>query len=523
METEDESLGNPLLEEKQRHVIWTGFAKYLLVQECLEMVALRGLMTILGIFLLESLNLSVASATEVVHLFFMGTLFSSIIGTLISDGYMGKYRAIFLFSVFEFGGYIMLVIIATVQADKWLSLELRQSLTYVALSLVAVGFGGLRPCTATFGGDQVMRSVRSKTPGDYPEDIITEQQKLASQQYFSAYYASMTVGTLISAVAFPLVRVQGNGSYFYVFLLPACSMPLGTFSFWLGTKEYHFEPMDEVPLLRDDQQEHEYASPENVDDADRKSLPAGKGSYKWEEWRVLLSALIVISPTVFFTSLHYQISSTWVFQAREMDGHIAWLGGLEIPPDEIGAIKPIFVVLIIPVLNGMVYPFVEKHLGAVTNLRKMVVAMFLATLSFSLTGGLELLIENELQEKQVSGIDSLAYADISRLWQIPQYVAISIAEVMMLIPALEWSYHEAPKSMKTVVNAVHNMYQAIGNIVIILIVAFIGQKVAKSTQDFVFVGLGTFGTILMVIFSYSYVSRESRALQTHRKQKEDSV
>ncbi|KAL2620278.1 hypothetical protein R1flu_000483 [Riccia fluitans] len=528
MESKDGDLVRPLLEEKQRHVIWAGFAKYLLVQECLEMIALRGLMTILGIFLLESLKLSQDSATEVVHVFFMGTLFSSIIGTLMSDGYMGKYRAVFLFSFCEFCGYIMLLVIASVQVDSWLSLEVRQNLTYVALSLVAVGFGGLRPCTATFGGDQAMRSVRMKIPGDYPGDVVTEQQKIASRQYFSVYYATMTVATVISAVIYPLVRVQGHGNYFYVFLLPACSMPLGTFSFWLGTKDYHFDPTVEVPDIRYGKQEQEYASLESGEkatngssEAEKRFLLAEKGNCKWDEWKILLSSLIVISPTAFFTALHYQISSTWVFQAREMDGHMAWLGGLEIPPDEIGAIKPVFVVLIIPIFSGLVYPFMEKHVMAMTNLRKMVVAMFLVTLSFVLTGALQVVIENDLQEKQVSGIDTSAYANISRLWQIPQYMVISIAEVMMLIPALEWSYLEAPKSMKTVVNAVHNIYQAVGNLFIIVIVALIGEKVAKSTQDFVFVGLGAFGTVLMVIFSHTYVSRESRALEMRGKRQDE--
>lgn len=128
--------------------------------------------------------------------------------------------------------------------------------------------------------------------------------------------------------------------------------------------------------------------------------------------------------------------------------------------------KPIFVVFIIPILDELVYPFVEKHVMAVTNLRKMVVALFMATLAFVMAGVLQVVIDANLQEKQMGGIDVSGYANISRLWQVPQYIAISVAEVMMLIPAMEWSYHEAPKSMKTVVNAAHNAYQALGKLLL---------------------------------------------------------
>lgn len=256
--------------------------------------------------------------------------------------WQGKYRAIFFFSACELCGYIMLASSAIPNA-AWQSSNLRKDLACFALLLVALGFGGLRPCTATFGGDQAMRAVRTTgaaaaIASDDEGDILTATEKTASRQFFSAYYIAMVGGTLLSSILFPLIRVQGNGSYFFVFLLPACSMPLGTISFWLGRNEYRFDPAEETlpSPIHGKQHRQAQASVEIADESgERIALEARRASIR-DDWKVLLSALIVSSPTPFFTALHYQPSSTWVFQARKMDGHVPWLGGLTIPPDEIG-------------------------------------------------------------------------------------------------------------------------------------------------------------------------------------------
>lgn len=58
---------------------------------------------------------------------------------------------------------------------------------------------------------------------------------------------------------------------------------------------------------------------------------------------------------------------------------------------------------------------------------------------------------------------------IHMLWLIPQYVIITMAEVMFSITGLEFSYSQAPTSMKSVMQACWLLTTAFGNVIVIII------------------------------------------------------
>ena len=57
------------------------------------------------------------------------------------------------------------------------------------------------------------------------------------------------------------------------------------------------------------------------------------------------------------------------------------------------------------------------------------------------------------------------------LWQVPQYVIITMGEIMYSITGLEFSYSQAPTSMKSVLQACWLLTSAFGNLIIIIIEA----------------------------------------------------
>ncbi|XP_071054843.1 peptide transporter family 1-like isoform X2 [Onthophagus taurus] len=59
--------------------------------------------------------------------------------------------------------------------------------------------------------------------------------------------------------------------------------------------------------------------------------------------------------------------------------------------------------------------------------------------------------------------------NVSIMWLIPQYFLISIAEIMFGIAGLEFSFTQAPKSMKTVTIAAWYLSVAIGNLIVIVV------------------------------------------------------
>lgn len=55
------------------------------------------------------------------------------------------------------------------------------------------------------------------------------------------------------------------------------------------------------------------------------------------------------------------------------------------------------------------------------------------------------------------------------LWLLPQYIVITAGEIMFAITGLEFSYSQAPVSMKSVLQACWLLTTAFGNLIIVII------------------------------------------------------
>jgi len=81
----------------------------------------------------------------------------------------------------------------------------------VALLLVALGTGGIKPCVSAFGGDQ----------------FILPQQERQLALFFSLFYFSINTGSLISTLLTPVIRDTecfGDECFSLAFLIPAILM-----------------------------------------------------------------------------------------------------------------------------------------------------------------------------------------------------------------------------------------------------------------------------------------------------------
>ena len=56
-------------------------------------------------------------------------------------------------------------------------------------------------------------------------------------------------------------------------------------------------------------------------------------------------------------------------------------------------------------------------------------------------------------------------------WQIPQYIILTMGEIMFSVTGLEFSYNQAPTSMKSVVQACWLLTTAVGNLLVVFIEA----------------------------------------------------
>ncbi|XP_022110744.1 solute carrier family 15 member 1-like isoform X2 [Acanthaster planci] len=93
---------------------------------------------------------------------------------------------------------------------------------------------------------------------------------------------------------------------------------------------------------------------------------------------------------------------------------------------------------------------------------------------------------------------------VSMFLQIPQYIIITIGEIFFSITGLEFSYSQAPASLKSCVQAAWLLTVAFGNLIVI-IVAEVKFVESQAMEFFLFAGLMGVIVIIFAIMAYFYV------------------
>ncbi|KPI91940.1 Peptide transporter family 1 [Papilio xuthus] len=98
------------------------------------------------------------------------------------------------------------------------------------------------------------------------------------------------------------------------------------------------------------------------------------------------------------------------------------------------------------------------------------------------------------------------------LWLVPQYVVMTMGEVMFSVTGLEFSFTQAPASMKSVLQSVWLLTVAFGNLIVVLIVE--GNFLdAQWKEFFLFAGLMLLDMLIFTVMAlrYKYVELKSSA------------
>jgi len=92
------------------------------------------------------------------------------------------------------------------------------------------------------------------------------------------------------------------------------------------------------------------------------------------------------------------------------------------------------------------------------------------------------------------------------LWLIPQYVTSTVAEILVSITGLEFSYSQAPESMKSVLQAAWLLTIAFGNVIVIIVAE--AKAFNQAGEFFMFACLMLVDMLLLTFLAYRYVPRE---------------
>ena len=316
----------------------------------------------------------------------------------------------------------------------------------MGLSLIAIGSGGIKPCVSANVGDQFNAS----------------NQHLISKA-FGWFYFSINAGSFVSILLIPWL-LQNYGPRM-AFAVPGVLMAVATLVFWMGKKKFvHIPPVGKA-FIRDT--------------FSREGL-----------WVLLRLAVIYLFVAVFW-ALWDQSGGEWVLQAAKMNLHFM---GIDWLASQIQAVNAIMILLFIPVFQYVIYPAINK-VFTLTPLRKMGLGLVVAGISFLVSAWIERQIAAGLRP--------------SIAWQLPAYALVTAAEIMVSITSLEFSYTQAPKSMKSIIMAVYLWSISLGNIFTALVHVFIQNpdgtlKLTGSSYYLFFAALAAVAGVVLLFFALKY-------------------
>lgn len=537
---------------------WPPGVPYIIGNEGCERFSFYGMRSILTLYmadvlyknhpLFESAPKDFAKAHY--HLFVAAVYAFPMIGAILADRLLGKYRTIFWLSLVYTAGHGVLAVAEGSVWGLWLG-----------LGLIAVGSGGIKPCVSANVGDQFGRSNWHRV-----------------RTIYQAFYFIINFGSFFATLMIPWIWKRWGISL--AFGIPGILMGIATFVFWLGRAKFvhvpakpggtlglldalsstalfmavgHFFFTAAQPLwvqiafsigaLAVGLVLFEIRQKKAPDDgflavlwfaAKRYFGGAGKSaeeapaaeadaadaalSEEIRERRRKLSASRFFGPavkhfgvgtvegpvavlgimTVFFLvsifwALFDQHGSSWVIQAKAMERVVPLFGSEPIDPQQVAALNPLMVMMLIPFVNYALYPGVEKLGFKATPLRRMTAGMLVAAASFVAVAMIQQRIDVEGPGK------------VPIEWQLVPYLIITLAEVLVSVTGLEFAYTQAPKRMKSTIMGFWLLTVTAGNVLVSIISKI---KLPEAQFFWVFAGLMAGAGVLFGVRAYFYKQQD---------------
>lgn len=366
---------------------FTNYPKHvicILANEFCERFSFYGMRAILVIYLWSAIGLSKSTATAIYHASLVVSYFTPLLGAIMADAWLGKCRTIIYVSILYCLGNILMTLTAIPFDGNYYIYG-----PVIALIMIALGTGGIKPCVSSFGGDQ-----------------FKDNQKRQKDSFFSVFYMAINIGSLISTIITPTIRggvfCYNTSCYALAFGIPAILMIVAIVFFIIGTRWYTHVPPTQSVITRlagciakaafrscrcsrkssSEKKEHwlDHAEP----DYDRQFISDVKD---------VTRVIWIFLPLPVFWALYDQQGSRWTLQAAQMNGD---LGNWIIGPDLIQVLNPLLIIIMVPLLESLFFPCLNKIGIPFRPLQRMGWGMILAASSFVIAAGLQAVIDKDI-------------------------------------------------------------------------------------------------------------------------------
>jgi proton-dependent oligopeptide transporter, POT family len=474
--------------------------RYIIGNEGCERFSFYGMRNILTVFLVTSLLTYLpegdrASASkDVFHTFVIGVYFFPLLGGWLADRFFGKYNTILWLSLVYCLGHLCLALF-----------DDNRTGFYTGLALIALGSGGIKPCVASFVGDQ-----------------FDQRNKHRAKVVFDAFYWIINFGSFFASLLMPVFLRDFGPSV--AFGIPGALMFVATVIFWLGRKQYVLvppAPPNPHSFLNVSRTALASGTPGRVlaivgvaaaivsfllipklgfviaaclamvaiigcgGLGVGLQLEAARNKHPDDAIqgvRAVLRVLVLFALVTPFWSLFDQKASTWVLQADAMTKP-SWFQS-----SQMQALNPLLVMVLIPFNNLVLYPALRRFGYEMTALRRMTAGIAFSGLSWIVVGVMQVVLDGGTL--------------FSITWQVLPYALLTFGEVLVSATGLEFAYSQAPQAMKGVLMAFWNLSVTVGNLWVLVVNAGVKNDAVIDFIESSGFGVTAFQMFFFAVFAF---------------------
>ncbi|KAM7216819.1 POT family domain containing protein [Rhypophila decipiens] len=410
------------------------------------------------------LGLGQSTAVAIIYAFSFLNYVTPLLGGIVADTWIGRYWAIQLGLLCDTLGIAILATTAFTQHFRHVG---GLAGYIVAICLIAFGAGGAKPNLMAFMIDQCPEQDAREIYLKDGKKALTDRG-LTVQFIYNMNYWMINLGSLAGILTTLTEKVKGFG---YAYLIPLGFMVVALAVFHLGRSRYVL-PMPTQNILpvvfrlmirRSRGRSRPAAEQSNTSSV----LESGRASPTQtltnddlilaKQVKAAIKSCLIFTP---FIPLYFTIdlmSNNLISQAGTMSTH-----GL--PNDIMFNVNAISVMILLPLIQGLLYPVLARHSIPFPPTYRVVTGLFFAALAIAYTTSVQALIYGNSPCGRFALSCGARESGLSIWLQTPTYVLLALAEILAIVSGTELAYTRAPEGMKSIVQAVFILFGAGGAI-----------------------------------------------------------
>ncbi|KAL5365330.1 POT family-domain-containing protein [Aspergillus floccosus] len=382
-------------------------------------------------------------ATALGNFFKFWAYASTVIGAIVADQYIGKFKAILVACGVYIVGLVVLVATATPASIKG---GAAFGGLIASMVILGLGTGGIKANVTPFCAEQYQKVhayVKTLKSG---ERVIVDPN-LTVERMFMWFYWAVNIGALSPLIT---VNVEAKASFWLAFLVPLMQdrvivlvgvLFVGSSKLFLKTRPQGSPIVDAARTVHIAiaEKSFENAKPSLLQEhgnLDRYPFAnrAEYTDYSVEKVKTGITACKLFLLFPFYFICWTQIWNNLISQAGEMALHGT-------PNDLLQNLDPIALIIFIPLLDFVVYPLLRRYKINFRPELRITAGFILASLSMVYAS----VLQHYIYKSPPNSI---------HVWlQAPAYVLVGFSEAFVIITGLEIAYTKAPESLRSLVSA----------------------------------------------------------------------